>query len=493
MSQRRGASWERRSGIVLIVGVLSACAALIMGGCSSTVDGRAVSMLDDPWRVGGLPVTDGPSGPGKHALAPTGTVENTDGGEIDRLALLSINDIQDFWKHNYDGFKGSFAPVDTLISYDSQNPAGLTICGLNTYQNSNAFYCYGHNTIAWDRGVMFPTAKRYFGDMFITGALAHEYGHALEDMAHLAGESTPTLVAEQQADCFTGAYLHWVAEGKSPRFALSTTDGLNGILAGLIALRDPVLGPHGEPIRDEAHGTALDRISSLQRGFDAGPMTCVGITTNEIKERRGDMPMSLHREPTGAVETGDVEITKDTLSTLMEVLNTSFAPARPPTLSFDEATCSDADARPPASYCPATNTISIALPELQQLTSTPQGAEKKLMAHGDNTAFSVVVSRYMLALQHERGVELTSATAALRTACLTGEGQRRLFEPVELPDGNRLTLTAGDLDEAVSGLLVNGLAASDVNGATVPAGFTRIHAFRSGLLGDAEQCYRRFR
>ena len=34
--------------------------------------------------------------------------------------------------------------------------------------------------------------------------------------------------------------------------------------------------------------------------------------------------------------------------------------------------------------------------------------------------------------------------------------------------------------------------ASDVTGATVPAGFTRIVAFRSGLLGDEDLCNKRF-
>jgi hypothetical protein len=53
-------------------------------------------------------------------------------------------------------------------------------------------------------------------------------------------------------------------------------------------------------------------------------------------------------------------------------------------------------------------------------------------------------------------------------------------------------LTAGDLDEAISGLLTNHLVASDANGDTVPAGFTRIFAFRSGLVGDVAQCYGRF-
>ena len=51
---------------------------------------------------------------------------------------------------------------------------------------------------------------------------------------------------------------------------------------------------------------------------------------------------------------------------------------------------------------------------------------------------------------------------------------------------------AGDIDEAVAGLLTNGLAAGDVNGESVPAGFSRIDAFRVGVLGDAERCYKRF-
>lgn len=57
---------------------------------------------------------------------------------------------------------------------------------------------------------------------------------------------------------------------------------------------------------------------------------------------------------------------------------------------------------------------------------------------------------------------------------------------------DQLVLSAGDLDEAVSGLLTNGIVASDANAMTVPSGFTRILAFRSGLAGDLEHCYQRF-
>jgi hypothetical protein len=67
-----------------------------------------------------------------------------------------------------------------------------------------------------------------------------------------------------------------------------------------------------------------------------------------------------------------------------------------------------------------------------------------------------------------------------------------MADPIRLPNGNSLVLTAGDVDEAVAGLLTNRMVASDVNGATVPAGFTRITAFRSGVGGDDQLCYARF-
>jgi hypothetical protein len=55
-----------------------------------------------------------------------------------------------------------------------------------------------------------------------------------------------------------------------------------------------------------------------------------------------------------------------------------------------------------------------------------------------------------------------------------------------------VTLSPGDLDEAVSGLLSDGLAASDVDGRTVPSGFARVDAFRWGVLGGREACDGRY-
>jgi predicted metalloprotease len=468
-----------------------ACSAVFVAGCSPTVlDGRALAMLYDPNRVSGLPAVDGPSGPRDNAPKPTGTVENTDNGEVDRLVLLALNDIEDFWKKHYsDELQGSFKPVSTLLSYNSDDPKSPSACGGKLYKLVNAFYCPPKDLMAWDRGVLIPTAEKYFGKMSVAAVIAHEYGHAIQRMADIGDNSTPGLVLEQQADCFSGVYIRWVAEGNSPRFTLNTTDGLDHVLAGAIELRDQTPtagGSSGDP-----HGNALDRVSAFQLGFDGGAAACAKIDMNEVKSREGDLPQSLQFDPQGNVETGNVDITNDMLSSLMELLGKIYNPAKPPTLSTDPASCPDAVASDPASYCPANNTIYVDLPALQKM-GAPADESQRVLLQGDNTAISVVTSRYALAVQHEKGLPIDSPEAALRAACLTGAAQRKMAEPIALSSGNTLVLTAGDVDEAISGLLTNGLVASDTNGKSVPAGFTRIVAYRSGLLGEIDQCYQRF-
>ncbi len=482
---------KRVRGRRLKAAIACAGAVLVVAGCSSTVvEGRALSMLNDPFRVGGLPATSGPSGPRSNAPSATGTVVNTDNGPIDKLSLLSVTDIEEYWKSVYSqSLKGTFVPVGKLVSYDSDNPNSPIVCHNDTYKLVNAFFTSRCNLIAWDRGVFMPVAQRYFGEMSVNGVLAHEFGHALQQMAKLVTKQDPTIVREQQADCFAGVYLFWVADGKSPRFTLSTADGLDHVLAGIIITRDPVMDADTQ--NDDEHGSALDRISAFQMGFLNGASACAGINKQEIAQRRGDLPTTLQADPDRDPGTGGVTINQDTVSTLMEVLGKIFSPKNPPTVSYQPTDCPDAKASPPASYCPATNTIMIDMPGLVKLGKAADEKERTL-PQGDDTALSVVMSRYALAVQHERGLPMQSPWTALRTACLTGVVHRKMAEPIDTPDQKDLVLTAGDLDEAVSGLLTNPIVASDADGTSVPAGFTRIAAFRGGVGGDMDACYSRY-
>lgn len=63
---------------------------------------------------------------------------------------------------------------------------------------------------------MLPALRNAYGDIAVTMVLAHEYGHAIARTAGITKRrQTPTLVAEQQADCLAGVYLRWVAHGDS--------------------------------------------------------------------------------------------------------------------------------------------------------------------------------------------------------------------------------------------------------------------------------------
>ena len=476
------------------LGAIAAALAIIVlaAGCVPTVmDGRAASMLYDPDRVGGLPATHGLSGMRPDAPSPQGRVEGTDGSDNDRLALLAVNDIQDFWTTNFpEFFSGQYQPISIVRSYDSNQPMSRGACGkTNGYKSVNASYCRLDDSISWDRGVLIPLARRYFGDAAVVGTLAHEVGHAVQTRAHTVHLLTRTIVKEQQADCFAGVYLHWVAEGRSSRFTMNTTDGLDHVLAGGITLRDPT---------DEsdnsfgAHGSALDRVGAFQEGFDGDAATCAAIDHDEIARRHVGLPAALQDYSSSDSAPGEMPVTEDSLALLLETLTQLFHPANKPTLTVgSSAACADARPSPPASYCPATNTINVDLDGLQQIGAYTDRDSHQLL-QGDDTAFSAVTSRYMLAVQQQQGVALTGERAALRTACLTGVAQRDMAAPVPLASGRTLVLNAGDLDEAISGLLTNHLVASDANGDSVPAGFTRIVAFRSGLVGNTAQCYGNF-
>jgi predicted metalloprotease len=470
--------------------LVAVSAAALLAGCGTAVTGRAVSVFEDPFKVGGLTASDGPTGLRPDAKPASREVNGTDGGEADKLAAQSVSDLEEFWKFAYpDTFDGELTPVKALYSWDSDAYRGK-FCGDTTEGLVNAGFCEKDNTIGWDRTVLMPSLRKSYGDMAITMVLAHEYGHALQMQAALNPKGVPTLVAEQQADCLAGVYMRWVAEGKSPRFTLSTGEGLNNLLAAMISFRDPLLSSNDYYDSGDEHGSAFERISAFQFGFTDGAAACSAITIKEIKQRRGDLPVELPSD-----QTGELPVTQASVKALVDALNLVFTPKEPPKLSFDAgaaSTCPDARPSPPASYCPASNTITVDLPGLAAIGAPSEGVDGPAL-QGDNTAYSALTSRYMMALEHQRGgVPLDTAEAGLRTACLTGVATTRLSKTITTPDGNTVALTAGDIDEAVSGLLTNGLAAGDVNGESVPAGFSRIDAFRVGVLGDEERCYKRF-
>src|ERR1700692_817699 len=83
------------------VAARAAAATLVVSGCTTLLAGKPVSMFADPFRVAGLPATDGPSGLRPDAAAPTRHVDDGNGGQEDTLAAQAVRDLEQLWKGAY--------------------------------------------------------------------------------------------------------------------------------------------------------------------------------------------------------------------------------------------------------------------------------------------------------------------------------------------------------------------------------------------------------
>ncbi len=471
---------KRRSNWTILVCLFAST--LFLAGCVTSVGGVAQPV--DPTRVAGLEITNGPSGL-KPGVSDAGLpVTGGDGGEIDGLAANAVADVQRYWQEQLPAvFNREFQNITNLVSYDSAG-RGRVICGTPTAGLVNAFYCSIDDVVAWDRGELLPMLNESIGPVAVMSVLAHEIGHAVQFRLGLPA-ATPSIVKEQQADCYTGSYLRWVAEGRSPMFQVSTGRGLNEVLTALFQIRDSA----GVAFDDDgAHGNAFDRVSAFQFGFTDGPARCAQIDENEIESRSTQGFGSTAANEEAAAENVRLD-NRDALNDLTTSLRQAFKlAATPPTLTTGAA-CGVTKENALASYCSESNQINLDLDGLVRIGTPPRRGRQGGI--GDFAAFAEVASRYTLAVQQEGGFRLDGPVAAQRTACFTGVWASTIV------DGKRgsLTLSPGDLDEAIAEMLTqNSLIAADVRGTTLPAGFARVAAFRDGFSsGRQETCGERYR
>ena len=99
----------------LVSAVIALSSALLVTSCSTTLQGKAVSVFDDPFSVAGMPATDGPTGLRSDPAKPTRAVLGTDDGDMDELGRQAISDIEEFWEGAYgESFDGEFRPVEDV-------------------------------------------------------------------------------------------------------------------------------------------------------------------------------------------------------------------------------------------------------------------------------------------------------------------------------------------------------------------------------------------
>ncbi|MDT7728290.1 MAG: hypothetical protein QOI21_4866 [Actinomycetota bacterium] len=466
-----------------ITGVAALLAGVaLIAGCTTTVTGIAAVNRPDPTKVAGLDITTGPSGPKPGVPGADLPVRNSDSSATDKLAVNAIADVQQYWTEQLPAnFDRKFQPLRQLTSYDSNGPA-MELCRTSTVRLVNAFYCSADDSVAWDRGELLPMLNDTFGPMSVVTVLAHEIGHAVQFRLAAAGlgdVGSPSIVKEQHADSYAGNFFRWVAEGKAPHFQVSTGPGLNQIMATLFFIRDSA----GSSFDSEgAHGSAFDRVSAFQFGFDEGPKRCAKIDVAEVEARITQQAFSPQEQDSGLgrgnLPADDVGALANVESTLREAFRSTGA--QPPTISVDPMNCAGTQRTSPAAYCPSTNMLTLDIDALVRIGTPPQRG--RTGGIGDFAAFAEVASRYTLSVQHAAGSSLDGPATGQLTACLTGAWAGTLT-PGKNPI---LQLSPGDLDEAVAELLSpTSLIAGDVNGKAVPSGFARVEAFRDGFYAPS--------
>lgn len=484
----------RRRGRIVLAAVL-AMATLASGACSGgPTGGEAVTGGE----VGGLPVTHFESGLKPAAPAPDVQVKNATDSEEDKLAIATIADLTDFWGERMpEYFDMKFRPLENLQSYDPRTDSEEH-CGQSLSKAAmNAFFCQPEDLVAWDRAMLLPTLKQKYGPISIVTVLAHEYGHAVQfRLGPKAGvtPATKTIVTELQADCFTGAYLRYVAEDKSPYFRVSTSEGIGQALSTLYHVRDSAgrLQSH-----QGAHGTAFDRTFAFQVGFEQDPGACAKFDDATLKARTTQQKFDEDDIKTGK---GDTSVNAENLKLVKESLDTAFTSAggKPIEIAASGGACPSGPNTAPASYCPDTDSVTVDLAGLAQI-GVPIDREAEFEGReaggkGDFAAYASAASRYALGFQENRGLRLDDDNAGLRTACLVGSWAGFANRPRDVAAaGPVIRLSPGDVDESILELLQpKSLIASDVNGIPVPNIFARVEAFRNGYYDGTDVCMKNF-
>ncbi len=406
---------------------LAAISALTLTSCATAISGVPASPLTDPDRIGGVLVAASDSGVRPNAPAPTVQVEGSDGGAIDRLAGMAVEDVQEFWSGVALPGGGEYTPVNGVTSWDSRSGAA-GFCDTEV-TGPNAAYCRLDRSIGWDRGRLLPVLVSGMGDLGAVLVISHELGHAVD--AQTQRGKQPTIVGEQRADCLAGSYMSWVASGSSPRFTVSP-EGLDLMLEALPVVADT-------PDVDGDHGSATERLWAFQRGFVSGADACAALDMRVVQAHRdgvlaagGDANATFTPELVEAIAAATEQVTG----------------VQPDTEGVDLA---------------ALNAMSV---------------EPSPGVRGDGTGGAVLI-----AVLVQPWVSEQQFPSPLATSCAVGAVARGMAG-----GSGDVTLSAGDLDEMLVEVLTVGRGAMDAAGNMPRSGFERVRGFLSGVYGGLDGC-----
>jgi predicted metalloprotease len=348
----------------------------------------------------------------------------------------------------------------------------------------NAFYCPDSDFVAWDDEGLFPKISAAHGEFVLSIVLAHEWGHSIQQRTG-ALDVLETVIAEQQADCYAGAWAGGLGPDPADRELVAMRDAqLDRALAGLVEFRDLV------GFVDQvagSHGTAFDRIRAFQEGYEEGAGWCsryqierpvlVGFSYRTIKEavRGGDLPFD-EALTTAAQNLGAAPLPGPNGLGIGRVSLTTGQP---------DVFCTEPSVR----VARVTNgLISACLDGVGQLYYRPDNMRALYKDFGDFAPATIMALGWAAA-----AVDRVTGAAALAPQlsesefdravdCLAGAWAGSQID-FDYPEDSELS--PGDLDESVQTLL---RLASDSG----DSGFDRVAAFREGVFTDIDDdsCWR---
>ncbi len=106
---------------------------------------------------------------------------------------------------------------------------------------------------------------------------------------------------------------------------------------------------------------------------------------------------------------------------------------------------------------------------------------------GDFGVAIVIASEWTTAMQEDLGIAGDPKALALQQSCFTGSWAGDVLRGGHNPDGSGLTLSAGDLDQAIQAYLFF-RDSRQIAAGTGPTAFENVDAFRNGFLQGEPFC-----
>jgi len=407
----------------------------------------------------------------------TSTAPAPGGGSGRDVVTPALRDVERFWTATYPQLADGRAFTPVKGGYHAYTQRKLPPpCGNESVEyQPNAFYCPVGDFIAWDAQTLIPQLQAQYGDVLVGVVMAHEYGHAIQTRLRITDQ--PTVVLEQQADCFAGAWLADVLAGRSTAFRDVTPAQLDSTVGGLLVLRDE---PGTSAQNPQAHGNAFDRVRALQDGVEEGAKLCAGYRADNVPVTEVEFQTEADAASGGDLPYGQAvdALSRDAQEYWSKaypaLTGQPWQPLRVEPFDGQAPACERPEPAAPggAFYCPDGDFAAFDNARL-----APTLYERI----GDNAVGMMLGDLFARAAQSRRGAPTQDRAGQLAVDCLAGSWTSSLLAR---SPGEGITLSPGDLDEAVAALLAFGRA-GDASGTSA---FDRIGSYRDGVLKGLEGC-----